>query len=75
MTAYENAQILQAITTRTEALALRMGIADQLAGMNAGEKLIEMSMRFSLLKVAGAKQAIKNCLDLAAVFEKVTNNS
>jgi hypothetical protein len=61
----------QLITARTNELAARMGIEDQLQGMTTAQKLANMASRFSRLSSAAAKEAAAMCLEMKAMAERL----
>lgn len=61
----------QLIAARTNELAARLGIEDQLQGMTTAQKLADMAIRFGRLSSAAAKNAAADCLEMKAVAERL----
>ena len=59
---------IELLTKKTNELAAKMGIADQIENMTTPEKLANMANRFALIKHAAAQ---KMCLDMQAMFNRL----
>jgi hypothetical protein len=61
----------QLIAIRTNELAARLGIQDQLDGMTTAQKLANMAVRFSRLSSSAAREAAAKCLEMKAVADRL----
>lgn len=60
----------QLIENKTKVLVASLKIADQVVGLSTAETLINISIRLARLSSAAARQASRDCLNMAEMAKK-----
>jgi hypothetical protein len=58
------------IENKTAVLVSSLNIAEQVVGFSTAEKLINIAIRFARLSSAAARQASRDCLNMAEMAKK-----